>query len=216
MDPMGLGIQNTFQESLSLFFERIFIQRELAMLRLMTFFGIVETWTLWKKVKCTSKENHGSLVESLWEWISRDSWMYPDPNIPLIGKSLQKRPFFYVGIYWFFSSPKNLLRPPAKLPWVHVGELLGFQSFFSWICLLLVIFYGLYHSTPRKLTWNPRMDPLNRRFLLGTSIFRFYVKFLGSQSASLPTNLGDYVLRFPGILSKSKHDLLECSHTWSL
>ena len=33
---------------------------------------------------------------------------------------------------------------------------------------------------PRKLTWNLKMDPSNRRFLLETHHFRFYVKFRGS------------------------------------
>ena len=33
---------------------------------------------------------------------------------------------------------------------------------------------------PRKLAWNLKMDPSNRRFLLESTIFRFYVKFRGS------------------------------------
>ena len=32
---------------------------------------------------------------------------------------------------------------------------------------------------PRKLTWNRKMNPLKRRFLLGTIIFRFHVCFRG-------------------------------------
>jgi len=36
---------------------------------------------------------------------------------------------------------------------------------------------------PRKQTWNLKMDPSKRRFLLETTIFRFYVKFRGSTTA---------------------------------
>ena len=56
---------------------------------------------------------------------------------------------------------------------------------------------GILHLTskqnrlhPRKLTWNLKMKPWKRRFLLKTIIFRFHVSFRGGRSlcAELPKN----------------------------
>ena len=38
---------------------------------------------------------------------------------------------------------------------------------------------GLLPILPRKLTWNLKMDPWKRRFLLETILFRFHVSFRG-------------------------------------
>ena len=43
-----------------------------------------------------------------------------------------------------------------------------------------------------KLTWNLKMELSNRRFLLETTIFRFYVKFRGSKAFLVETTLGTF------------------------
>ena len=78
---------------------------------------------------------------------------------------------------WRSVWRKGVVNKVSSLPEViHKG---GSQE--SGPSLLRPIFWLLLVH-PRKLTWNPRMDPSNRRFLLGTTIFRFYVKFRGSIS----------------------------------
>ena len=43
----------------------------------------------------------------------------------------------------------------------------------------LLVWYGIIHIHPQKQTWNLKMDPWKRRFLLETIISRFHVCFRG-------------------------------------
>ena len=62
-----------------------------------------------------------------------------------------------------------------KLSYALAIFFLGCNTRMVWWFLKLDDLY-----TPQKLTWNLKIDPSKRRFLLGAIIFRFHVSFWGS------------------------------------
>ena len=66
MDPMGLGIQNMFQEAPVFFFRKDIDSKGAGNAAFDDLFWDRGNVNPLEKVKCTSKD-HGSLVESLWE-----------------------------------------------------------------------------------------------------------------------------------------------------
>jgi len=58
----------------------------------------------------------------------------------------------------------------------------------------------IYYIHPRKLTWNLKMNPWKRRFLLRTIIFRFHVSFRGCNPDILHEEPSDF---FPASSSSS-------------
>ena len=84
----------------------------------------------------------------------------------------------------FFSG--DLLQvhmPPFQrcLDGLQLGPFCGFRAKIT-----------TFFLRPGKLTWNLKMDLSNRRFLLETTIFRFYVKFRGSKALLVVTTLGTF------------------------
>ena len=62
----------------------------------------------------------------------------------------------------------------------------------TWVGFSLVLVAKEIH--PQKLTWNLKMDPWKRRFLLETTIFRFHVSFKGVYIINLPNFSSKHVV----------------------
>ena len=115
---------------------------------------------------------HGNFPR-LHHWVSC-GWKPPKYENPKKGKPFEIAgwinttswwPYLEMGPIWFVFLQKNNFKfHETNLFW-YFGNLAGLHLFY------------LYIIRPGKLTWNLKMDLSNRRFLLETTIFRFYVKF---------------------------------------
>ena len=63
----------------------------------------------------------------------------------------------------------------------------NFLSFLVYMSSTINHLMRISHLHPGKLTWNLKMNPFKRRFLLETIIFRFHVSFRGGMSHLQPT-----------------------------
>ena len=119
-------------------------------------------------------------------WISFISWggcslaakpkVWLDSSIQLLGETATKAPKKWVEISKF---GENL--PPLLFSGFFFGAPVTQLTWKKWPNLILL--------HPGKQTWNLKMNPWKRRFLLETIIFRFHVSFRGgSFREGIPTN----------------------------